>query len=183
MALEKELTDFLAGARRRAFRQAAYAVRRDEAALDIVQDAMIKLAERYRERPAAEFPFLFQRILRNTILDFFRREAVRNTWLAQFSAPVPERSGDDEFGLEAAEAGAQDPALELVERMQVIAAIEAELEKLPQRQRDAFLMRYWQDMGVADTAQAMGCSEGSVKTHCWRATQALARGLKERGFE
>ncbi|HEY1044514.1 MAG TPA: RNA polymerase sigma factor [Telluria sp.] len=182
MALDKELTDFLAGARRRAFRQAAYAVRRDEAALDIVQDAMIKLAERYRERPAAELPLLFQRILQNTILDFYRREKVRNAWLTLFSAIAHGRAGEDGYDvLDAVEA--QDKEPDPVERMQLLSAIDDELQKLPTRQREAFLMRYWQDLDVAETALAMGCSEGSVKRHCWRATQALARALRERGFD
>ena len=177
MALDKELSDFLAGARRRALRQAAYAVRRDEAALDIVQDAMIKQAERYAQRPAAQLPMLFQRILQNTILDFFRREKVRNSWLTLFSAIEVPDSADAWAG------DANDLAPDPVERMQLLAAIEEELQKLPARQREAFLMRYGQDMDVAETARSMGCSEGSVKTHCWRAAQALAKGLKARGFE
>ncbi|HEU4852730.1 MAG TPA: RNA polymerase sigma factor [Telluria sp.] len=187
MALDKELSDFLAGARQRAFRQAAYAVRRDEAALDIVQDAMIKLAVGYGERPAAELPMLFQRILRNTILDFFRREKVRNAWLTLYSGIGRQGTGDDETDVfDRVEAGAGDanePGLDPVERVQLLAAIEDELQKLPRRQREAFLMRYWQDMDVAETARSMGCSEGSVKTHCWRAAQALAKGLRARGFE
>ena len=76
MATDKELSDFLASVEKRAFKQAAYAVRRDESALDIVQDAMIKLAEKYGDRPVSELPMLFQRILQNTISDFFRREKV-----------------------------------------------------------------------------------------------------------
>src|SRR5436309_8699111 len=85
MATDKELSDFLENVERRAFKQAAYAVRKDEAALDIVQDAMIKLAEKYGDRPAAELPPLFQRILQNTILDYFRREKVPNPWSTRFS--------------------------------------------------------------------------------------------------
>lgn len=86
MASDKELADFLAGVERRAFKQAAYAVRDDDASLDIVQDAMIKLAEKYGDRPAAELPLLFQRILQNTIHDWFRRQKVRNTWVTLFSS-------------------------------------------------------------------------------------------------
>ena len=85
MATDKELSDFLENVERRAFKQAVYAVRKDESALDIVQDAMIKLAEKYGDKPAAELPMLFQRILQNTILDYFRREKVRNTWVSLFS--------------------------------------------------------------------------------------------------
>ncbi len=186
MATDKELSDFLESVERRAFKQAVYAVRRDEAAFDIVQDAMIKLAEKYGDKPAQELPLLFQRILQNTILDFFRREKVRNTWVSLFSSMG---SGDDdeeydvletieaEDGSEAAESAA-----DRVERMQVLALIEDEIQKLPTRQREAFLMRYWQDMDLAETAAAMGCSEGSVKTHCSRATHTLASALKAKGI-
>jgi hypothetical protein len=86
MATDKELSDFLESVERRAFKQAVYAVRKDEAALDIVQDAMIKLAEKYGDKPVDELPMLFQRILQNTIHDFFRREKVRNTWVSLFSS-------------------------------------------------------------------------------------------------
>ena len=188
MATDKELSDFLENVERRAFKQAAYAVRKEESALDIVQDAMIKLAEKYGDKPAAELPMLFQRILQNTILDYFRREKVRNTWVSLFSGMKP--SGDEhedfdildtyesEQGSSAAESSADQ-----VERAQILDLIDEEVQKLPARQREAFLMRYWQDMDVAETAEAMGCSEGSVKTHCSRATHTLAESLKAKGIK
>jgi len=187
MATEKELSDFLENVERRAFKQAAYAVRKDEAALDIVQDAMIKLAEKYGDKPAAELPLLFQRILQNTIHDYFRREKTRSAWISLFSSPGNDPDDPEGFdrletfgaedGTEAAESSADK-----VERGQVLAAIDEEISKLPTRQREAFLMRYWQDMDVAETAAAMGCSEGSVKTHCSRATHALAQALRAKGI-
>jgi RNA polymerase sigma-70 factor (ECF subfamily) len=188
MATDKELSDFLEHVERRAFKQAAYAVRKDEAALDIVQDAMIKLAEKYGDKPAAELPMLFQRILQNTILDYFRREKVRNTWVSLFSGMGKRDSGDEDFDiLESYEAeqgsAAAESSMDQVERTQTLALIEAEVQKLPARQREAFLMRYWQDMDVAETAEAMGCSEGSVKTHCSRATHTLADALKAKGLK
>lgn len=187
MATDKELSDFLENVERRAFKQAVYAVRKDEAALDIVQDAMIKLAEKYGDKPALELPMLFQRILQNTIHDFFRREKVRNTWVSLFSSFGHDNENQEDFdvldsfeaehGTEAAESSADK-----VEREQTLMAIDAEIQKLPTRQREAFLMRYWQDMDVAETAAAMGCSEGSVKTHCSRATHALAQALRAKGI-
>ncbi|HJV72988.1 MAG TPA: RNA polymerase sigma factor [Noviherbaspirillum sp.] len=187
MATEKELSDFLENVERRAFKQAAYAVRKDEAALDIVQDAMIKLAEKYGDRPPSELPLLFQRILQNTIHDYFRREKLRGSWISLFSGSRNDADDSDSYdlletfeaeeGTEAAESSADK-----VERDQVLAAIDEEVRKLPTRQREAFLMRYWQEMDVAETAMAMGCSEGSVKTHCSRATHALARALKAKGI-
>src|SRR6478752_9165012 len=95
MATAKELSEFLESVERRAFKQAAFAVRKDEASLDIVQDAMIKLAEKYGDRPAAELPLLFQRILQNAMHDHFRRAKVRNTWVSLFSSLG--NADDDEF--------------------------------------------------------------------------------------
>lgn len=185
MATPEELSDFLAGVERRAFKQAQFAVRDEDSALDIVQEAMIKLATNYADRPAAELPLLFTRILQNATHDHFRRQKVRSTWVTLFSSLMP---GDDEDAdpletLEALEGTQQaESAADKVERSQVIAIIEEEISRLPARQREAFLLRYWEDFDVAETAAAMGCSEGSVKTHCSRATHALARALRSRGL-
>ena len=186
MATEKELANFLENVERRAFKQAVYAVRKDEAALDIVQDAMIKLAQNYGDKHASEFPLLFQRILQNTIHDYFRREKVRSNWLSLFSSSAATEDHEDfdlldvyeaEEGSEAAESSEDK-----VERDQVLAIIDEEIQKLPARQREAFLLRYLHDMDVAETAIAMGCSEGSVKTHSSRATHALAQALRAKGI-
>ncbi|QNA89747.1 RNA polymerase sigma factor [Massilia sp. Dwa41.01b] len=188
MATDKELNDFLENVERRAFKQAVYAVRKDESALDIVQDAMIKLAEKYGDKPAAELPMLFQRILQTTILDYFRREKVRNAWVSLFGGLGRREGEDEDFDIlnsyEAEEgSAAAESSMDQVERAQTLRLIEAEIQKLPARQREAFLMRYWQDMDVAETAAAMGCSEGSVKTHCSRATHALADALRAKGIQ
>lgn len=186
MATEKELSDFLVEVERRAFKHAAYAVRKDEAALDIVQDSMIKLAEKYGDRPVSELPLLFQRILQNTILDYFRREKVRNTWVSLFSSLKPDVEDPEAYDpletLEIEDDRATESSEDQVSRAQVLAVIDEEVQKLPTRQREAFLLRYWEDLDVAETAAAMGCSEGSVKTHCSRATHALAQALKARGI-
>jgi RNA polymerase sigma-70 factor (ECF subfamily) len=163
-----------------------YAVRDDDAALDIAQDAMLRLTERYGDRPAAELPLLFQRILQNAIRDWFRRQKVRNLWVTLFSA-LPGRGDDDDHDpletLQAAgESNAEESAGEQLERTQILEIIEQEIRRLPGRQREAFLLRYWEELDVAETARAMGCSEGSVKTHCSRATHALAAALKARGI-
>lgn len=186
MASREELSDFLASVERRAFKQAQFAVRDADAALDIVQDAMMKLAENYGDRPSAELPLLFTRILQNVIHDFFRRQKVRSTWITLFSALTGRDEEDDSDPLETLEAASgsegAESAADKVERSQVVAIIEEEVARLPARQREAFLMRYWEDMDVAETAAVMGCSEGSVKTHCSRATHALARALRARGI-
>jgi len=184
MATREELSAFLASVERRAFKQAQFAVRDADAALDIVQDAMIKLSESYGERPAAEFPLLFTRILQNVIHDHFRRQKVRSTWVTLFSALTPGDEDADPLETLEALAGSEraEGAAEQVEREQIVGIIEEEIGRLPARQREAFLMRYWEDMDVAETAAAMGCSEGSVKTHCSRATHALAKALRARGI-
>jgi RNA polymerase sigma-70 factor, ECF subfamily len=172
---------------RRAFKQAVYAVRDEQAALDIVQDAMLRLAEKYGARPGAELPMLFQRILQNAIRDWFRRQKVRSTWMTLLSSLLPDRGeGGEQDPLEtlaaAGESNVEAPPSVALERTQLLEIIEQELTRLPARQREAFLMRYWEELDVTDTARAMGCSEGSVKTHCSRAAHALAIALKARGI-
>jgi len=187
MASAQELTDFLSNIEQRAFKQAVYAVRDDDAALDIVQDAMIKLAEKYGDRPAAELPLVFTRILQNRIHDWFRRQKVRNTWVTLFSNMGKKNDENEDFDpLESLSAPDdseihQDGA-QTLERSQLLQSLESEISKLPVRQREAFLMRYWDELSITETAKAMGCSEGSVKTHCSRATQTLAKALKLKGI-
>jgi RNA polymerase sigma-70 factor (ECF subfamily) len=77
--------------------------------------------------------------------------------------------------------GAQNPATQL-ENSQTLRVIETALKKLPARQREAFVLRYWEEMSVAETAESMGCSEGSVKTHCSRALHAMASLLEQEGL-
>ncbi len=160
-------------------------MRDEHAALDIVQDAMLKLADKYAVNPTEELPLLFQRILQNTIRDHYRRQKVRSAWTTLFSSLSPQHEEEDHDPLDTlrdkdnnSQASTPDASLE---QSQVIALIEEALINLPARQREAFLLRYWEDMDTAETAAAMGCSEGSVKTHCSRATHALATALKAKG--
>ena len=162
-------------------------MRDEQAALDIVQDAMLRLAEKYGDRPPGELPMLFQRILQNAIRDWFRRQRVRGLWVTLFSSLLPSRDEDDdqdplETLAAAGTSNTEESPPERLERAQVIEIIEQEIKKLPARQREAFLMRYWEELDVAETAQAMGCSEGSVKTHCSRAAHTLAVALRARGI-
>jgi RNA polymerase sigma-70 factor, ECF subfamily len=164
-------------------------MRDEQLALDIVQDSMTKLVENYAARPREELPLLFQRILQNTIRDFYRRQKTRSAWTILFSslAPSNQESENEEYDpLETLRTeGASnfnDPHKQL-EQLQLLNLIEKAIETLPPRQREAFLLRYWEELDVAETAQVMGCSEGSVKTHCSRATYALAIALKKEGIE
>lgn len=186
LATDKELSDFLKSVEKRAFKRAVYAVRSDDAALDIVQDAMIRLSEKYADRPAAELPLVFQRILSNATMDWFRREKVRSAVVQNLSEF--ESGGEDgDFDLLETLHALEDTmgtesASDAVSRTQILQAIDAEVEQLPGRQRVAFLLRYWEEFDVAETAAVMGCSEGSVKTHCSRAVHALAKALRAKGI-
>lgn len=184
MASSQELSDFLRDVERRAYKQTVYAVRDDHAALDIVQDAMLKLAEKYADNPVTEYPMLFQRILQNTMRDYWRRQKVRNLWtslLSSFGAGKDGEEDHDPLDTIDVEDESSDPMVQL-ERSQAIKIIERAIEKLPARQREAFILRYWEDMDVAETAEMMGCSEGSVKTHCSRAVHTLATLLEKQGL-
>ncbi len=186
LATEQELSDFLRSVDKRAFKRAVYAVRDADAALDIVQDAMIRLAEKYGDRPASELPLLFQRILSNATTDWFRRQKVRGAVMQSFSDFEGHDSEDPVDLLDTLEAlqstEGTESAADALSRNQLLQIIDSEVQKLPPRQREAFLMRYWEEFDVAETASLMGCSEGSVKTHCSRAVHALARALKLKGI-
>jgi RNA polymerase sigma-70 factor (ECF subfamily) len=182
-----ELNEFLISVERRAFKRTVFAVRDEDAALDIVQDAMIRLSTSYSERPSNEWPMLFQRILSNATLDWFRRQKVRNAVFQNMSDLEARMGGDEDGDLDLLEIlgvdvvgteGAEDTA----NRAEILGVIEEEIGNLPGRQREAFLMRYWEELDVAETAAAMGCSEGSVKTHCSRAIASLAKALSARGI-
>ena len=148
---------------------------------------MIKLAERYGDKPAEELPLLFHRILQNTIRDHYRRQKVRTSWISLFSAFQPKHDEDEFDPLDVLEDdnNRSTPATpdSAMQQKQILALIEQALSKLPLRQREAFLLRYWEGLDTAETAKAMGCTEGSVKTHCSRANHALAATLKAKGVE
>ena len=187
LSTSAELNQFLSSVERRAYKQAVFAVRDDHIALDIVQDAMLKLAEKYGGKPAEELPMLFQRILQNSIRDHYRRQKVRSYWLTLFSG-LQSKQGEEEFDpldiLEDRE-NQSSPLVpeESLQQKQIIALVEQALAKLPARQREAFLLRYWEGLDTTETAAAMGCTEGSVKTHCSRAVHALAVSLKSKGVD
>jgi RNA polymerase sigma-70 factor, ECF subfamily len=186
LASDSELSDFLKNAEKKAFKRAYYHVRDEDAALDILQDSMIKLCSNYADKPVAELPLLFQRILSNTVLDWFRRQKTRNALFSNLSDFGSDDTDGDFDLLEVASAPAEDASAESAEqwigRVQTLEHIETAVMALPARQREAFLLRYWEELDVAETAAVMGCSEGSVKTHCSRAIQALSKTLENQGI-
>ena len=147
----------------------------------------MKLAHSYGDKPITELPMLFQRILSNTTLDWFRRRKTRNALfsnMSDFESPGADGDFDILETLEALnESEGTESAQDATERTQTLQAIDAQVQLLPGRQREAFLMRYWEEMDVAETALAMGCSEGSVKTHCSRAVLALSKALSAKGIK
>jgi RNA polymerase sigma-70 factor, ECF subfamily len=172
----RALNQFLAGVELKAFKIAQAALRHEDDALDAVQDAMLQLARAYADRPAEEWKPLFYRILENRIRDVQRRRTVRGRVMAW----LPFRSDDDEDESDPiAQAASNEPSpgrrLEIDEAMQ---ALEKALHGLPRRQQQVFMLRSLEGMDVAQTAVAMGCSEGSVKTHYFRALQALRAQLE-----
>jgi RNA polymerase sigma-70 factor (ECF subfamily) len=171
----RALNQFLAGVELKAFKIAQTALRHEDDALDAVQDAMLQLARAYADRPPPEWKPLFYRILENRIRDMQRRRTVRGrviSWL-------PFR-GDDEDEEPDPIAQAHSPDPQPVKRLEIdeaMGALEKALGALPRRQQQAFLLRTLEGLDVAETAAAMGCSEGSVKTHYFRAVQALRAQL------
>lgn len=173
----RELERFLIDVERRAYRIARIATRNDADALDIVQDAMLQLARRYSDRPSAQWRPLFYRILQNRIRDFQRRLKVRSkvmSWLSVAKASDEERSDPYE--------SVPDPGFSPLEQLSIdesMRTLERALGKLPARQQEAFMLRNFEGLDVAQTATAMGCSEGSVKTHYSRAVHSLREQLKQ----
>jgi len=172
----RELDQFLAGVEKRAFRIARIALRNDDDALDAVQDAMLKLARNYGQRPGSEWAPLFYRILQNRVRDGQRRRQVRNrifAWLPAFAAE-PEPADP----IESARSGAAS-TIETLMASEAMQLLEQCIALLPARQQEAFMLRNFEGLDVAQTASAMGCSEGSVKTHYSRAVHTLREKLGE----
>jgi RNA polymerase sigma-70 factor (ECF subfamily) len=173
----RALETFLASVERKAFRIAQIALRHEADALDVVQDAMLQLSSRYASRPPEEWRPLFYRILENRVRDVQRRRSVRNRVMAY----LPWRGEDDAPAVDpidqAVDKGPQPPTQ--LESDEAMAALEQAIAGLPARQRQAFLLRNFEGLDVAETAMTMKCSQGSVKTHYFRALQALRLKLGE----
>jgi RNA polymerase sigma-70 factor (ECF subfamily) len=173
----RALNQFLAGVELKAFKMAQAALRHEDDALDAVQDAMLQLVRAYADRPAEQWKPLFYRILENRIRDMQRRRTVRGRVIAWL--PFRGDADDDEPDPIAQAPSPEPQPPRRLELDQAVAALEKALGELPGRQRQAFLLRALEGLDVAETAAAMGCSQGSVKTHYFRALQALRAQLGE----
>ena len=174
------LNRFLASVEKRAFGMAQFAVKDADEALDIVQDTMMALAKRYAARPEAEWKPLFYRILRSKITDCHRRRQVRNRWFVWLKPQRDDEAGDPIEQLADGKGAEPDHRVELE---MSIERLSHAVEALPRRQQEAFLLRAWEGFNVKETAKAMDCSEGSVKTHYSRAVHRLRSTLEECGHE
>ncbi len=167
------MANFLASVEQRAYRMTLYAVKHRDDALDIVQDAMLQLVQRYSARPELEWAPLFYRILQNKITDTHRKKR----WAKLF---LPWRDESDENPTHAEIADThQATQAEQLQQSRAIQRLQCALQNLPHRQQQAYLLRHWEGLDVKQTAQAMRCSEGSVKTHLSRALSALKNELAE----
>ncbi|MEM7430585.1 MAG: RNA polymerase sigma factor [Pseudomonadota bacterium] len=173
---ERKLNAFLADVERRALRIAQIGIRDRDEAFDLVQDAMIKLVRKYSARPEKEWTPLFYRILQNGVRDWHRRQKVKNrvmVWMGR-------SSDDDEYDVvaQAPDPGERTPEQHL-QTGETMDRLEVAIHALPTRQREAFMLRTFEGLDVAGCATAMGCSEGSVKTHYSRAVHTLRDKLGE----
>src|SRR5678816_331470 len=173
----RALEQFLSSVEKRAFKIAQPQLRNDDDALDAVQDAMMKLVQSYASRSSEEWRPLFYRILANRILDMQRRRTVRGRIMAWL--PARDAEDDEDFDPVAQAPSAEPTPARRLELDEAIGALEAAIAALPPRQQQAFLLRNFEGLDVSETAGAMGCSEGSVKTHYFRALESLRAKLGE----
>ena len=170
-----QLEEFLAKVERRAFRIAEMSTKNREDALDIVQDAMMQLVRKYSDKPAEQWAPLFYRILNNRIMDLHRRNTTQGRWRVWLSG----RNEEDEFNdpIQELSSDELDPS-EMSDLQDSVEQVNDVIQQLSIRQRQAFLLRAWEGMDVAETARVMKCSEGSVKTHYSRAMKYLRENLE-----
>jgi len=168
------MNTFLESIQQRAFVMARFATNQEEEALDIVQDAMFKLVQKYSHLHKDDWPKYFYRILHNKINDWYRRESVRNRWRIFFN----NKTDNEGFNIEdtVPQTSYREPERALIGEEESVELLEA-IEKLSLRQQQALTLRLWEGFSVAETAKIMGCSEGSVKTHYSRAVHHLRERL------
>lgn len=172
------LDGFLQSVERRAYRMAVIATGQREEAFDLVQEAMLKLVKSYRNRASEDWGPLFQTILQSTIKDWYRRKKVRQHLHSWFSFNTNTDSDEEEHPWQTVEDTNAERPEEKNQQQQTRLKLDSAINELPLRQQQAFLLRQWQGLDVASTAQSMGCSEGSVKTHYSRAVQSLRHKLE-----
>ncbi|MDH5731983.1 MAG: RNA polymerase sigma factor, partial [Gammaproteobacteria bacterium] len=170
------LSKFLKEIELKAFKMAHIATGNQDDALDIVQDAMVKLCDKYAANPQEEWPPLFYRILQNKIFDWHRRSKIRNQ-IIRWLPGVKDMEQDNDFEFDAPDLSNNDPS-QLLEHQRAFQHLEIVLHQLPLRQQQAFMLRSWEGLSVEETAKVLGCSEGSVKTHLSRAMNKIKEQME-----
>ena len=172
------MDNFFATVERRAYAMAYAALRDRDEALDVLQDAMLKMVRHYRHKPPSDWLPLFYRILNNRINDSFRARKTQRRLFGWLGGTATEDENDPD-PLEQIADPARDTPVERFEQERRVLALEQAVGQLPRRQREAFMLRCWEGLSTEHTARAMGCTQGSVKTHYFRALQSLRELLEE----
>jgi len=173
------IEQFLIHSEKRAFIMARLATHDDEVALDIVQDAMLKLVSKYSHKQSHEWPPLFYRILQSRINDWYRKQTVRNRWRSWLGKGKQQDEEIKESALENNSADSDISPDDVLSNMEFSQSLQYAISQLPLRQQQAFMLRTWEGYSTRETANIMTCSEGSVKTHYSRALASLRNSLKE----
>jgi len=170
------MEDFFRSIERQAYRMALFACHNHDDALDLVQDSMCQFVSKYSRKPQADWKALFYKILQNKIRDYYRKESVRSRWRVWFSKPTDGETSDPlEIQRDIKEI---DPE-QMTQHKQAFYQLQQELKQLSLKQQQVFILRAWEGLSIGETALAMRCSEGTVKTHYFRATDRLKAKLGE----
>lgn len=174
MATPKEIDDFLNANEKKAYRKINYQIKNEHDSLDIVQEAMIKLVQNYQSKPISEYSSIFNTILHNCLVDFLRKQNLNNKYIKDYGVDSEEDSQYVLFDSEMFNNNFYDKSIEdkIIDRDKMQQIMDA-IQNLPTRQSEAFLLRYFDELSIEETAKVMNCSQGSVKTHCSRAIIAL----------
>lgn len=174
MATPKEIDDFLKANEKKAFRKINYQIKNEYDSLDIVQEAMIKLVQNYQTNPIGEYSSIFNTILHNCLVDFLRKENLNKKYFKDYSNDAEEENNYILFDSEMFNNNFYDKSIEekIIDKDKMQQIMDA-IQNLPTRQSEAFLLRYFDELSIEETAKVMNCSQGSVKTHCSRAIIAL----------
>jgi RNA polymerase sigma-70 factor (ECF subfamily) len=176
----KEFDSFFKENEKRFYKKIYFLVKDEDVALDILQDSMIKLMENYSSKDKDEWPLLFHTIVSNCVNDYFRKKNNQTIqYMSDFSGGIED---EEQFLDSISSEHIEDSQFNLKYSKEIIVILQDALETLPLRQKEAFLLRYLDELSITETAEVMKCSEGSVKTHCSRACIALADFLKKKGI-
>lgn len=172
----KQLDHFFKQQETQAYKMTFAMTQNRDDALELVQDSMLKLVQKYSAKPKEEWKLLFYRILQNRIRDFHRRQGVSRLFNAFFPA---DNNSKEELINQTPDSEQNNPQRKF-EHSSALKQIINALKTLPLRQQQTFLLRAWQEFNTRETAFALSISEGSVKTHYSRALTQLKKLLGDK---